>query len=112
MNLEIDQQDLNYLIDGVVEELNQIEEPVAVAKAILENDCSIRKEGKTKGIKLFEDYIARYKLLIKLWKLDEDKEQAKKSIVICRNAIAEAFQVIKKIKHLTEVPSDRKARQN
>ena len=112
MNLEIDRRELNYLIDGVAEELNQIEKPVAFTKAMLEINFLLEKDMKTKGIKLFEDYIARHKLLIKLWKLDEDKEQAKKSIVLCRNAITEAFQVIEKIKHLTEVPSDRKARQN
>ena len=112
MNLEINQQELNYLINGVAEELNQIEEPVAFTKAMLETDCLIRKGKRAKGIELFEDYIARHRLLIKLWDLDEDKERAKESIVFSQDAIAEAFQVIEKIKHLAEVSSDRKARQN
>ena len=112
MNLEINQQELNYLINGVVEELNQIEEAVYLSKAMLELDCLIKKGKRAKGIELFEDYIARHRLLIKLWDLSKDKKQAKESIAFSWGAMNDALEVIEKIKHLAEVPSDRKARQN
>ena len=44
MNLEIDRRELNYLIDGVAEELNQIEKPVAFTKAMLEINFLLEKD--------------------------------------------------------------------
>lgn len=112
MNLEIDRQELDFLIDGVAEELNKIEVPVAVAKTMLEKSFFVELGVKAEGIELFEDYIAQHSLLIKLWKLCDDKEQAKESIELCQLRISEAKKAMRKVRKLTEVSGYGKATQN
>ena len=112
MNLEINQQELDFLIDSVVEELNKIEVPVAIAKRMLKESYFVRTGTKTEGIKLFEDYIAQHSLLIKLWELCDEGEQAKEAIEQCQLQISEAKKAIRKIRKLTEVSGNEKARQN
>ena len=112
MELEINQEELNFLINGVVEELNTIEIPVRIGKALVKSSTLICEGEIERGVKLYEDYIAQYKLLIKLWKLDENVTEARENIEVCRESIQEAKEAITKIKTLTEVPCNEKAECN
>lgn len=112
MKLEVTLKELSLLINGVVEELNQIEVPIGIAKELLKDADLIRKGGIAIAIELLESYIDRHQLLIKLWQLDNDVLAAQEAIEVCRESIREARYMMSQIKNLTEVSCERKAERN
>lgn len=112
MKLEVTRKELSLLINVVVEELNEIEVPVGMAKELLKNVTLIRKGGIERGVELLESYIDRHQLLIKLWQLDIDVIDCQEAIEACRESIREARRMMSQIKNLTEVSCERKAERN
>ena len=112
MKLEINRDELGFLIDGVVEELNQLESLVQVAIAMLNRLSYIPKEDIPKEIELFDEYIARHQLLIKLWQHDSDSAASNEAIATCQIFIENAKNAQRKLKDLLEASDGSKAKHN
>ena len=101
INLSLTQQELDYVINGVAEEIIMLEPAINFfSKAHFWENPKVNFQEIEQVVDVFNDWVMQHKLMIRLWLLDEDKEQAKKAIAQCMSAIRLGKQIIAKLESL------------